>query len=1047
MDIESLYRDVAPAGGWTSPCGLLGGVSMVRAPPTLSGRSATVRDAKARACVKRACASISDDASLRVRFAEVQVWVRRNERLPSRRGAGKEGRYHKLHKAWTTAADSLPLDLLVEMQSWDVYLEVVVRTSFADVRRWVEEEHRLPIRGVSPHETSLHRRYARWCSGEVVLPADLLAIMKSWELLAIQELTTYVSSHQRLPCRRWGGGLEDRLAKQANRLAAGFEELSPLLQCSLRALWASCGQCIAVAMPTCPVPVPCLTVRSPCAARGKKGGLCDASRHSEEPCLPVEAVVDLGLAADVVDALRSLVLDFVQDVHNGEKVTAALFVCARSCVHVQRALRRAGQEFGAVHVSFLQDLVRSCSDARVARDFFDLPALAQLTSTELLALACDGQSDTAHRCAAIQVLLRHFPLVLEGDRRASPLRYEGYSYEKYYWQAQLRGCCNGGGRAEGRICCTPSATVSVDLVIRGVACVPCAFVAPVLPIGIQGCARQHDRTGEAQRLCVREGGSDGSGLLPHGYRLIALPSDYLCASCVTEFEALDLEGLSGELCLEWAARLQLQVRDSDLVALRVSLGAEQGRQRLRGRALGCARRVRSDPCSHEFEFLEFQRFLRLDDYESSVVVASLATHQRDVLEGEVFHPAPAGAAGQARPGRGGEGSARLRRGFGVACEGAAPRRLWCSGVVPHGQVPCAWTDYIGRPGFVCESHWYLRAWAIAVGGWQYMGDALHAELLRLEQQRDSRYVFIRRVVEDPASSLHALELWPGGLPEARVWIAMCGAHPAHVMLMRQRVYEERDRKGVVWSRASNAWHLSGALLTHACGTDTARRRAIAAGHAILRSWTGLSVDTWMQRLHGGSCGLSAAFARGGGRPVEISLLGGVSSRGCADAAASDPGVGAVRADGAIVDGTRAVGDAPRVLSRRLKRYRAEEGLVAFAAAPALSGSLSGDMVPVSADFSAEVVVASVSVPAPAVASSMVIDLIDDECDGQDECIFDVAGSVDRRGDCRGVVGIESPRSKRRRRVSVSRAPVCEAVEARSAPSGSVEACYSCVVSL
>ena len=306
---------------------------------------------------------------------------------------------------------------------------------------------------------------------------------------------------------------------------------------------------------------------------------------------------DIGVSVGVAAALETIVLDFIGGMREGETVDFALFVCAMSCPRLERVLASAGHEFGPTHIAFVRDFVTTCTDARVAPSFLKSPAVAGKSAVGLLGDAWNERLSASDRAVAIHLLLRYFPRMLEEDRNVLPTRYRGYDYAVNYWQARLCALQVRGVELKHRVCCNMQATSAVELVKHGHAYTPGRVIAPVLPRMYRGLV-SGKFAGESVHLSDREVNTC------HGFRVVALPSDYLCVQCYAAFGVVDVAALTFAECVEWGARLQFVAFD-DVGLARESLLLEQERLCKRVGAMECARRALASPRAQQTEFLCF----------------------------------------------------------------------------------------------------------------------------------------------------------------------------------------------------------------------------------------------------------------------------------------------------------------------------------------------------------------------------------------------------------------------------------------------------------
>ena len=121
-------------------------------------------------------------------------------------------------------------------------------------------------------------------------------------------------------------------------------------------------------------------------------------------------------------------------------------------------------------------------------------------------------------------------------------------------------------------------------------------------------------------------------------------------------------------------------------------------------------------------------------------------------------------------------------------------------VVKNGGLPTGFEDYTGRKEYVPQNLWYLRNWAIALGGIEYMDERLILKLFEAERVHDKEYVFAS--MSDGRGGReweHVMKAWPSiVLPGKEVWMRMCHEHPGRVEEMLAAIFEERIRVGITF---------------------------------------------------------------------------------------------------------------------------------------------------------------------------------------------------------------------------------------------------------
>jgi hypothetical protein len=155
------------------------------------------------------------------------------------------------------------------------------------------------------------------------------------------------------------------------------------------------------------------------------------------------------------------------------------------------------------------------------------------------------------------MLVNYFRGYLEEDARLQPAKYGGYSSASDYWQARLEVVATRGVRISGvRVCCNRDATMAVPLTnTHGRRFSALAF-APALPESVEGRASE-GAVDEGSRVRMREWELRDSGSCAvHGFRVVALVSDFLCAGCQRDFEVATLEGIGSAGLVERCERMK-----------------------------------------------------------------------------------------------------------------------------------------------------------------------------------------------------------------------------------------------------------------------------------------------------------------------------------------------------------------------------------------------------------------------------------------------------------------------------------------------------------
>ncbi len=257
---------------------------------------------------------------------------------------------------------------------------------------------------------------------------------------------------------------------------------------------------------------------------------------------------------------------------------------------------------------------------------------------------------------------------------------------------------------------------------------------------------------------MRQASGDGSGC-PHGFRLLALAADFLCAPCEEEFRSLDVLALSDDDAAEWCARMQCPMPGKEPSGRRRHLQGEQSRLLRRSSALRCAMRALRSDAAHRVEFETFQKELCLEGFERTIAEEGMDKRLRDTLMPTEFRVS----------------SNEYKW---SACRFGVDRRRqgdeWWSDALPTKKAPQDQGDYTGKPRYCSARLWHLRAWAVALGGFSLVAPELQEELMLLERDVDGNSLFVGVQRDDRLQWCHALAMWPGGLPGVNVWMDICG---------------------------------------------------------------------------------------------------------------------------------------------------------------------------------------------------------------------------------------------------------------------------------
>jgi hypothetical protein len=563
---------------------------------------------------------------------------------------------------------------------------------------------------------------------------------------------------------------------------------------------------------------------------------CESSDAGDDPevgaLLSVSSIPVFGHLEEhgsLVAALERVYRDWIAALHPGQRVGAELLVAACSDASVRLALERLHVPFGLEHRAWLRERVISETDAKVASSFMEEQGVARMSVEDLICAAQSPACEATLRVQSVKMLLKHFRWHLREHARRVPTMYEGFASCEAYWSVVLDSVMMRGVlRHDVRVCCNLSASVRVPL--RGNS--RCVVVqTPVLPDCCGGIAVGGDIS-EGQRLRKRE------GTAVHGFRVVPLASDFLCDACQCSFAILSLDALTGDEVIEWCMRLQ---GDGEVAATNEALSllkSEQERLCLRTQAMRYAASISAGCADPEDAFMRFRDCLDFGKLERSVAERCISPAQRSVLEPE-----------RVRRGTSSKDVLTFYRGFGVVQEHGVDA-WWAPGVLLVSE-PFSWTDYSGEPRFCSSDLWYLRTWAVALGGFRCLSVAWQSQLLELEGEHDARSCFVSWPADCvPVSSsgwVHAMEMWPGGVPEPMVWMQLCALSPSKVHVLREKILALRADHGLVWRRECFYWEMTGAL-ARLSSIDASK--ANRDGRCILDRWGSLTAAEWLSLLTG-----------------------------------------------------------------------------------------------------------------------------------------------------------------------------------------------------
>jgi len=530
--------------------------------------------------------------------------------------------------------------------------------------------------------------------------------------------------------------------------------------------------------------------------------------------------------AEVATALFDVLEREVRASGKGASVGAVVFVKAAADGDVARALRRCGQSFGQAHREWMRVNILVFDEVAVSRGFWSEDGLARKTVNDLVADARSCYAPVETKCGAIKTLLLHFPWHLRDSACPTIADVQASWWLAFDELSPVTG--------SGRVCCASDAVISLR---ARVAQVYSRAPAPILPENVcasQVCAARC----QALQVAAREEALGARLASPHGFRIIPLAIDFLCAECECLFSEADVDKLDNSMVLEWCRRMGCA--DHDPGACRFWLRSEKARHCARARVMQCVAEGVAAGESQEDAFQHFQDACRLDAFSTQGCVALMSLLQMAALEPEVFCKGTTALERTLCP-----------RYFGIKRHGS--RQEYWSPAVPLVARPCSWLDYSGEPGYCSAELWYCRAWALALRGFGRMSPDMQRRLLGLEYQRDERYCFCPAVrPEEDAltrSWVHVVEAWPGGVPSKRAWIQLCAARPRDAQSLRGMVAAYVKRECVQWNAARGCFMLIGAAAAASRRGGRSGRAAIERAEDRLQDWGLWNRAQWEDALY------------------------------------------------------------------------------------------------------------------------------------------------------------------------------------------------------
>ena len=278
--------------------------------------------------------------------------------------------------------------------------------------------------------------------------------------------------------------------------------------------------------------------------------------------------------AEVATALFDVLEREVRASGKGASVGAVVFVKAAADGDVARALRRCGQSFGQAHREWMRVNILVFDEVAVSRGFWSEDGLARKTVNDLVADARSCYAPVETKCGAIKTLLLHFPWHLRDSACPTIADVQASWWLAFDELSPVTG--------SGRVCCASDAVISLR---ARVAQVYSRAPAPILPENVcasQVCAARC----QALQVAAREEALGARLASPHGFRIIPLAIDFLCAECECLFSEADVDKLDNSMVLEWCRRMGCA--DHDPGACRFWLRSEKARHCARaGYAVRC----------------------------------------------------------------------------------------------------------------------------------------------------------------------------------------------------------------------------------------------------------------------------------------------------------------------------------------------------------------------------------------------------------------------------------------------------------------------------
>jgi hypothetical protein len=213
-----------------------------------------------------------------------------------------------------------------------------------------------------------------------------------------------------------------------------------------------------------------------------------------------------------------------------------------------------------------------------------------------------------------------------------------------------------------------------------------------------------------------------AGLLVHGSDIVALPSDFLCQDCVSEFRRISEAQLASDAVL-WRKKLHMhsKVEPGDVLREREAL-------KIRDDLVKYARDDDAGGLSREIFWQDLVRHREQLGYKRcESVLEPLAKESLDPVQ-YWEEPLP-------------EYCTTTRSVFGLLFRND---KLHCRALPRESAGAARWSDYTGLPGLVEEKVWQWRLWAFARGGFEALRFSEQSHLESAEGRGNPDFLRVQR---------------------------------------------------------------------------------------------------------------------------------------------------------------------------------------------------------------------------------------------------------------------------------------------------------------